>query len=449
MVNISNERISFYSKINTISLVLVPIVNQYKVFPLTFLQIYALVGVIFGLIYTRTLTFRTKLLMYIVYTVIVSSVGLFWIKNYDTARFFFRIIGFVIVTTYFYVFAPRFINLSYLKSIYSKAVIFITIAFFVQFILYKIFNLPTMLIIPNTILNYNDDINSNAFIISTLGRINTGYYYRPSSFFIEPVYQCMYSLPWLSLKLFSDDINTEKNLVFPLIVSVAMILTTSTMGMLGSIILWAIFIVRLGVNGSKKMRKAIFLTSPILIIATIGLIKQPDILISVSIKVKELRNLDEASSLTWRLLRGFESYKKMGIFQQIFGCGYGNITDYFKAINLITKYDANLEVISYMSGIYTMLCSIGLLGVCIYFSYFFSFIFQKKICFETKMLFICWVMMMGSAAVFDTDRYFLCTVLILCTSMNSRENISPNYKVAKCSNDKLQMDNTQREVLYL
>jgi len=33
--------------------------------------------------------------------------------------------------------------------------------------------------------------------------------------------------------------------------------------------------------------------------------------------------------------------------------------------------------------------------------------------------------------------------------MNSRENISPNYKVAKCSNDKLQMDNTQREVLYL
>ena len=93
--------------------------------------------------------------------------------------------------------------------------------------------------------------------------------------------------------------------------------------------------------------------------------------------------------------------------------------------------------------------SIGLLGVCIYFSYFFSFIFHRKICFETKMLFICWVMMMGSAAVFDTDRYFLCTVLILCTSMNSRKNISPNNKLAICSNNKLQMDNTQREALYL
>lgn len=111
--------------------------------------------------------------------------------------------------------------------------------------------------IPNMTLNYNNGINSSDFMSSTLGRIFTGYYYRPCSVFVEPAYQVVFVLPWMALKMFNKESKSMSRFDYfmLLIVTSSLLLTTSTTALIICLVLWWIFIARALRTGGKMAKE--------------------------------------------------------------------------------------------------------------------------------------------------------------------------------------------------
>lgn len=418
MKGLSYDKIPILKKIYMVLFVVLPIINQYQFFSLTFLQIYTLFGVCVWILNNRKLIIDRGVMAYIFYVIIISLVGYTIAGDSSVTRIILRMVSFVLLTVNFYVIFPKMADFSYIYKIYSIIIFLIVITLFAQYILYLVGNRPTMLLMPGMTLNYNGGVNSSEFMSYTLGRINTGYYYRPCSIFIEPGFQSMFCAPWLALKLFYGKEKKWKEILVALIVTITMILTTSSMGILCALVIWMLFVVNTFSPGDRRNIKTVLLILPFLIVAGIYLYGVSGVSTSIAIKMKSLQNINGSSSLTWRLLRGVECFKQIGLFQQIFGCGYGDLTSYFNLIHLTTKYDINLTLIDYMNGISYLFCSIGIVGSILLFNIVVKYFPRYKTKIETKILFVCLLIIMFSAAVFDTDKYFLYIGLIMCTALN-------------------------------
>ena len=304
-------------------------------------------------------------------------------------------------------------------KLYTYVVYIVSIMLLIQYVLYLVLDQGTMFLIPNMTLNYNNGINSSDFMSMTLGRISTGYYYRPCSVFVEPAYQVVYVLPWMALKMFNKESKSMSRFdyIMLLIVTSSLLLTTSTMGLIICLFLWCIFIVKAFRTGGK-MRKRLCKLIPLIVIAVVWLTQQSGLITSITIKINSLSNIHEYSSLTLRLLRGFECYRQQNLFVQLFGCGYGNITQYFTNLQINTIYDGNITDIAYMNGLFTMLCSIGLFGSIILIMYLIKIVRRGN--GVVAILFICWCLIMIGSSSFDGDTYLL---LIAFMTICMKDNI--------------------------
>lgn len=418
MDGLTYRKLPFINRLYMVLFVLMPIINQYKIGLLTFLQIYTLFGLVVWFLNAKKMIISKNVIIYIIYILVITLIGYLIAGTYSVSSVVLRMISFTLLTINFYTVFPKVANFTFIYKVYTAVIYIVVISLFFQYFLYAVGNQPTMLLIPGTTLNYNSGVNSSEFMNYTINRISTGYYYRPCSIFIEPGFQSMFCAPWLALKLFYDTGKKGKDIFIALVVTVSMILTTSSMGILIAIILWMIYVAKTFSQGNKRRIQTVFLMLPFLIIAVFYLYGETNVSTSIAIKMQSTQNLNNSSSLTWRLLRGFECFKQIGIFQKFFGCGYGDLTSYFDFIHLSTKYDANLVLIDYMNGISYMFCSIGIVGALQLLSIIISFFSKNKMKMETKMLLICLAIIMLTASVFDSDKYFLYIGLAICTTLN-------------------------------
>lgn len=415
-------KISKTNKILIILLVLLPIINQYAIGPFTFLELFSFVVFVREVIVRKELEIKGLFGIYIGYVVLITIAALFYtstIQDVGISTIALRLVKFVIVMITFYCIIPNKINLEYLMKIYTYVVYTVSIVLFLQYLLYLVTGQGTMFLIPNMTLNYNNGINSSDFMSSTLGRIFTGYYYRPCSVFVEPAYQVVFVLPWMALKMFNKESKSMSRVDYfmLLIVTSSLLLTTSTTALIICLVLWWIFIAR-ALRTGGKMAKRIWSLVPLIIIAVVWLAQQSGLITSIVIKMNSLSNIRQYSSLTLRLLRGIECYRQENLFVQLFGCGYGNITQYFSNIQMHTMYDGSITDIAYMSGFFTMLCSVGLFGSAILIVYLIKIVRRGK--GVVTILFICWFLMMISSSCFDGDTYLLLIALMtFCMKDNS------------------------------
>lgn len=409
-------------KIYLVLFVLLPIINQYQFGSLSFIQIYSMMGVVLWLLFSKKIRLLICPIIYIIYAIMISIIGFLNVNEGSMLQLILRLSAFVVITLNFYIVFPILCDSKFVLETYTIVIYFVTILFYIQYVFYILLGRSFMLIIPNIPLNYNDGINSSEFMAYTLGRLKTGYYYRPASVFIEPGFQAMYCIPWLSIRLFSMKENQTKNVIICLIVTASMILSTSSMAIFSCLIIWGLYFYRIFRKLNKQMLKALLIALPLAIISSIYLLHSSGVLTSISIKLKSFQNIDEGSSLTWRVLRGWECYKGIGLFQKIFGCGYGDVANYLRSIGLQTIYDSNLTLIDYMSGGFYMLCSVGLIGSLLLGGMVGRYLRIGWKNMQMRVLFICLLVVMFSAAIFDTDKYFLFLGLIICLSLQGRND---------------------------
>ena len=413
--------------------VMLPIINQYRFGALTFIQLYTVAGFVIWFVYDKNKSIKSKILVYFLYVFAISVIGLLFIGNGDISQLVLRLSSFGFLIINFYIVFPKLCDADYVIRVYSFIVILVTFIFFIQYFIFIIFGKPLMLLIPGTTLNYSAT-NSNELMNYTLDRINTGYYYRPCSIFIEPGYQAMYCIPFVGIKLFSNDQINRFDIFQALLVSVSMILTTSSMAIFSCFIIWVVFIIRLFTHTNTRMLRSFLFTIPLLFIGLYFVLHSSGVLISIQIKTRSVQNISESSSFTWRVLRGFECFKGIGFFQQLFGCGYGDVSNYLHSINLKTIYDTNLTMIDYMSGFFYMLCSIGIIGAVILTSLIFPYINKAKKNPKVRILTICLLIIMLTAAVFDTDKFFLYLGLIICISIKEQANANDGTELQVTKN---------------
>lgn len=410
--------------------VLLPILNQYMIGSVKVIQIYTFIGVIIWLLIGKEHKVDFKITSYIIYAIIISCIGFSVVDTGKIIQLALRLTGFIFLILNFYVVFANFCNRDFVVKWYSRIVELVTVTLLIQYLIYKFSGFPFMLLLPNVPLNYNGGLNSSAFMSFTIGRIFTGYYYRPCSIFIEPAFHAMYCIPYVVIQLFSSERVTSKNILFALIVSVSMILTTSSMAIAACTVVWIFFIMKIMSLRNANSIKSFLFILPIIALGVYFIATSEGVLTSVAIKVDNIQNIDHSSSLTWRLFRGVECYKGIGVFQKIFGCGYGDVANYLNHIQLKTIYDTNLTLIDYMSGAFYMLCSIGVVGAMFMFSMMLPYLKLCKKNYEMRMLVICLIMVYFSSAIFDTDKFFLFLGLMICSSTSNFEKpIYGNFRL--------------------
>lgn len=134
---------------------------------------------------------------------------------------------------------------------------------------------------------------------------------RPSSFFTEPQAYASYIVPLLFLSL------KRKNIIFAIVISLSILLSTSSQGTLIMAITWVAFVI-LQVKGFFAKLAAVF--------PAIGLICLFCTSSIFEFSINKIQAIDASNNV--RLSRGFEIYGTFDVWNQLFGIGAGNLFNY-------------------------------------------------------------------------------------------------------------------------
>lgn len=402
-------------------LALLPILDQYKFFGMTFEMIFGVFGLAIIILNRGKLKdnnkFYNEILFLLIYTVIILLIQGIRLEV-DPFQMLFRIGLYVLITMGICFVTTDVCTFLEFKNIYEKIVIILSLITIFQFLLYTFTGRATMLLFPGLDLNYST-FNSTEYSAETLSRLSYGWYYRPCSLFLEPAHHAQYVMPWLFLEVLSIDTSEGRRLANCIIVSIGLLLTASSLGVLGCTIAWLMAFIRWS---SKMGRRALIRNFAFLclVIVLAGVFyRVPAVQFYFNMKMKELTADNWGSnSFTMRMVRGFACFSKFSIPDKIFGCGYGNILQYLTTQNISTIYDARMGDLSYMNGAATLLCSYGIIGT-IYYIYVF---FARKFIFNwTYLGLICSMgIIMLTSAVFNTPTYYIGLALILLFQIDNK-----------------------------
>jgi O-Antigen ligase len=192
------------------------------------------------------------------------------------------------------------------------------------------------------------------------------YFYRPSGVFIEPGLAVQFLLPCFIFSLFGRNKNEKVDLKSALIIFIAMILSTSSQGILLGVLIILLFLGREFFK-NKGMMSIItkLLIIPFTIIALLAL-SQSTIFKSTIEKVSN--ESAPGSSTSYRLYRGFEIFSELPLFHKVIGVGHGNLGHFVLENRIVTKYDPvhlTEQMADYANGFSQALLYYGLIGALI------------------------------------------------------------------------------------
>lgn len=239
--------------------------------------------------------------------------------------------------------------------------------------------------------------------------------FRPSSLFLEPGYFALYVLPCIYYLLLYC-----KKIIIPILISIAVLLSTSGAGLLLCAVAWGAMLLRLVVSNKKD--KAILRIVPI---AVIGVI-----FIGIVVVIAVCTDLFYAvfNSLGTRVFRGFVVYSNFKPINMVFGVGINNVSSYMGYYNFTTQFDelnlnfgTTLTKSSMEFGIFGIALFLG--GNIVawkkmnksYFLVFFAFLFFAYMIFEDML--------------FNFRMGFLCSLLLYFNDENRVKGYKKKYKV--------------------
>lgn len=412
-------------KIFTLMLVIMPIVNQYAISTLFFMDFIALIGIfLFFLQGHHSIKANYAMIIYVMYIIIDTALYSSYLNGIPTMTVVIRTFRVIILYFFFYFISSEYFDTVFAFKVYTKIVYTATIVIIVQIFWYYITGNVINILIPEVPINYGNFETSSDLMHSWSVNASIGYY-RPCSFFLEPAMQAQYVLPWLAISLvMKRDILGKNNMLKMILVTLGICCTTSSLGILCAAVLW---LVNCCVDiskkdkdvNSKRMLAVPFLLICLLLITNMGIVN-----VDIFGKLSKITD-DTGGSTTWRLIRGAYCFNDMPFINKIIGCGYGNISTFFTQYGITTIYDKNLTVNSYMNAGFTLICSLGLIGFVLYMLAMRKTLFLNMNYMKFSLL-ICFVILVFTSSIFDSGIYFL--IVLFLQQVNHLNSIDVNRR---------------------
>ena len=412
-LKIENEYVYF--------LALLPILDQYKLCGITFEILFGGFSLLLIVLKRGVLVdnnrLRNSVLILILYTFLITMVQGLRLQA-DSFRIMFRIGLYILLTLGVCFLVTDVSSYKEFKNIYERIVVVLSLITIAQFLLYTFTGRATMLLVPGLDLNYSP-YNSSEYSAEVLSRLSYGWYYRPCSLFLEPAHHAQYVMPWLFIELLSANTSEKMRLRKCVLVSIGLLLTASSLGVLGCVIAWVMAFVRWSskLNERTLIKNTFFLFA--MVVMLFVLLRIPSVRFYFEMKVAEITASNwDSNSFTVRMIRGFACFAKFDFLDKFLGCGYGNILQYLTVKNISTVYDGRMEDLSYMNGAATLLCGYGILGSVYYIHVFFIKNYVRSAAYFGLLW--CIVFVMLTSAVFNSPVYYIALSLILLMQVDSK-----------------------------
>jgi len=194
-------------------------------------------------------------------------------------------------------------------------------------------------------------------ISSEMARPWAGSSLRPSSLFSEPSALVWFMLPLLFLAI------KRRKYVFAIIITMAMFLSTSTTGILLSLLLWLAFSVFMPMSRKEKILPITLVIAFVLLLAFLSVF---------SFAKKKLITTDIEES--FRLGYGFKIISTMPKNQWLFGVPYSSVASYITDSGNVPAswYDIRIPYFSFVNSFCQNFLEYGLIGAILYLNLFFA-----------------------------------------------------------------------------
>lgn len=400
--------------------------SSYQVFPIPNMYVFFAIGSFFvfskncdDISHERITCVNNSLILFAFLTIIVS--GIQCVSYLEIDIFIKRTIYFWVYFVNLFVVAYKICEFKNMINIYVKICAILSILIIVQYLAYIVGH-PFSLIIPNLKLADNDVASSNVYILE---QVSSG---RFSTFFLEPAHQIQYVLPCLGIVLFRDfDDNNKKNNIFmAIIITVGLMCTTSMQGILGSVIIWILYIYKLFDSREKRKFARLFVIIPLFLMGFLIFVRQPVIQEQLQKKITSLHYLNTKfnTSMYLRMFVGWDCFRDMGLVDKLFGCGIFNAGAFLKYTGIGYKYYDNSVQIGYMSGMSKILVEHGIVGTIL------LFVGVRRLTGSSKDNYIFIILIAWLLLLFTSDCFYsLNTVVALTLVFTRRRKLNEEGKL--------------------
>lgn len=211
--------------------------------------------------------------------------------------------------------------------------------------------------------------------------------YRPSAFFLEPSTFASYSFPVIFYLLFKckDTIGVK----YALWISLGMVVSTSSMGTLLAVFMWGIYLFNASFKENKIKTKWFLVFCTVIVIGVIAFLSSPKIQYSI-LRIYQGMGDNQYSAVRGRLGGGQYYISQLSKSEYLFGTG---------------KSTENLTM--YLSGIYHLIYTDGIICAVIFELMFVSRFFMKKGFDRIFMLVVVAVSVFSDVSLIHSLMYLL------------------------------------------
>lgn len=247
---------------------------------------------------------------------------------------------------------------------------------YLQILLYMFLGKITFLVLPMLPLangqTYSEMYN---YLVLHSGR----YYFRASGFFMEPSHFAQYAIVGILLFLYTRDgrrnVNDRKSFWIAAFCSGAVILSTSSIGIIFVIAIWLYWCLALLIRRYYPVNslRNLLILMPVCLVVCAYMIGKLNVFAILLQKLSYTTITNSQSSFAYRVSRGFEIFANFPIREKLFGVGYGNILTYMESTDNMMEY----AVSDYMNSMAYILCSAGVVGIILFIMIFYK-VFSKN-----------------------------------------------------------------------
>lgn len=234
---------------------------------------------------------------------------------------------------------------------------------------------------------------------------------RPVSFFLEPQHYASFILPLLYLTL------KRKKLIFSILITLTIFLSTSTQGILITTLIWIYFVVFI-----FKEFKIRILTLLLFSVITVFVLN----LNLSDFTVNKLINIDLSTDI--RISRGFLIFAEMDSLVKVTGIGPGSITDYIvqtgKSLRWLTD---SLNLNNFISSYSGVLVQYGIISS-IFFNILLFDLYKQGRKENFGFFVIILISLFGQTLLFNSWYILYFSIFFNISSKNSRNYFTINIK---------------------
>lgn len=231
--------------------------------------------------------------------------------------------------------------------------------------------------------------------------------FRPTSFLLEPAHFSRYMYIPLILSLFDSDNSSKRDVMYAIVFSIAIFMTTSGTGSIITALIWCIWIVRLLKTLIQSGKTGIIQGAVLAAIPIIAIILMNTRAVSEMLSRISTIELGNSLNAFGARFEGYLEYFKLPPLNLLIGKGYGNTP----------------TSLPWFSGLSYILYCTGIVGLIASLIFFYKIIF-KTVSYTTRIIGIAFLMMF----IMDDGMMDVVSVIYISFMLYYKPNTASKYQ---------------------